>query len=310
LRKWLPPTTGSSAAMQRETEHSFSSSPSEPPAPARPRTTRGQQILIWVVSALVVAGLVLGVSRHGRPLSPRARELFVPAGLILLVLIAWSARRRRPDETSLWFGLAALALIGVGLHEATPGPWTLLGVPGACIATFALLRAAVVGPGSTFFVKMQRQRRRGRPRTPGTTRAWLVFGAVLTGFGGGLAVAAALPPGPTVDVDVRAVAYGGDQSAGVLPNVFGLAVKDAHCSHGATSYTVAIGSRSFSVRCSATAGGAVHTVTLGLSAGHSYSVTIRALESGRKPRTGRPHTRLVSIPSADSKVWQPISGGS
>jgi hypothetical protein len=180
--------------MERETEHSFSSSASEPGLLSRPRTTRGEKIAFWIVSALVVAGFVLGVSKHGRPLFPRARELFIPAGLILLLVVGWSARRRRPDQTSMWFSLAALALIGVGAHEATAGPWTLLAIPVAVIATFALLRAAVVGPSSTFFVSMRRQRRRDRPRSLAATRAWLVFGAVLTGFGGGLAVAAALPP--------------------------------------------------------------------------------------------------------------------
>lgn len=292
--------------MQRETEHSFSASSSEPVAPSRPRTTRGEQLLIWIVAALVFAGFLLGASKHGRPLFPRARELFIPAGLVLLLLVGSSARRRRPDQTSMWFGLAALALIGVGLHEATSGPWTLLALPGAVIATLALLRAAIVGPPSTFFANVQRQRRRDQPRSPRATRAWLVFGAVITGFGGGLAVAAALPPGPSVGVDLRAVAYGGDPSAGVLPSAFGVAVKDAHCSHGATAYTVAIAGRSFSVRCTATAGSAVHTVTLGLSAGHSYSVTIRPIETraGRAPRMGRPQTRTVSIPSADSRAWQ------
>jgi hypothetical protein len=270
--------------------------------------TRGEQIVFWTVSALVLAGFVLGVSKHGRPFFPRARELFIPAGLILLLLVASRARSRRPDLTSMWLCLAGLALIGVGVHEATAGPWTLLAVPLAVVATLALLRAAIVGPRSAFFVNMQRQRRRDRPRSVGVTRAWLVFGAVLTGFGAGFAVAGALPPGPTVNVDLRAVAYGGDRSAGVLPNAFGLAVKDAHCSAGATAYTVAVDRRSFSVRCSATAGGGVHTVTLGLSAGRSYLVTIRAVEirSGHKPRMGTPQKRTISIPSADSKVWQPI----
>jgi hypothetical protein len=292
--------------MQREAEHSFSSSASGPLAPSQPRATRAERIVIWIVSGLVVAGLLLGVSKHGRPVSPRARELFMPAGVLLLLLIGWSARRRRPDQSTLWFGLVALALIGIGAHEAASGPWTLLAVPGAVIATLALLRAAVVGPGSKFFVSMQRQRRHDRPRSVAATRAWLVFGAVLTGFAGGFAVAAALPPGPTVNVDVRAVAYGGDPSAGVLPSAFGVAVKDAHCSHAATAYIVAIAGRSFTVRCNATAGGAVHTVTLGLSAGRSYSVTIRPIETraGRGPRMGTRQTRTVSIPSADSKAWQ------
>ena len=292
--------------MQRETVHSFSSSSSEPVAPSQPYTTRGEKLLIWIVSALVFAGFLLGASKHGRPLFPRARELFIPAGVLLLLLIGSSARRRRPDQTSMWFGLAALALIGVGLHEATSGPWTLLALPGAVIATLALLRAAIVGPPSTFFANVQRQRRRNQPRSPRVTRAWLVFGAVLTGFGGGLAVAAALPPGPSVGVDLRAVAYGGDPSAGVLPSAFGVAVKDAHCSHGATAYTVAIAGRSFSVRCGATAGGAVHTVTLGLRAGRSYAVTIRAVEirTGRKAQMGHRQTHTVAIPSADSKAWQ------
>lgn len=196
--------------MQRETEHSFSSSSSESLSPSRPRTTRGEQFLIWIASALVFAGFLLGVSKHGQPLFARARELFIPAGLVLLLLIGVSARRRRPDQTSMWFGLAALALIGVGLHEARSGPWTLLALPGAVIATLALLRTAIVGPPSTFFANVQRQRRRDHPRSPRVTRVWLVVGAVTTGFGGGLAVAAALPPGPAVGVDLRPVAYGAD----------------------------------------------------------------------------------------------------
>ena len=207
----------------------------------------------------------------------------------------------------MWLGLVGLALIGVGAHEAA-GPWTLLALPGAVIATLALLWAAVVGPRSAFFSRMQRQRRADRPRSVGATRALLVFCAVLTGFGGGLAVAAALPPGPTVNVDPRAVAYGGDPSAGAVPTVFGAAAKNARCSHGATEYTVATGTRAFSVRCSATAGGAVHTLTLGLSAGHRYPVTIRAVapRNGRPPRMGTPQKGSLSIPSADSKAWQPI----
>ena len=292
--------------MQHQTEHSFSSSAPGPLGPPQARATRGEKIVIWIVSGLVVVGLLLGVSKHGRPLSPRARELFIPAGVLLLLLTGWSARRRRPDLSTLWIGLVALALIGIGAHEAWSGPWTLLVVPGAVIATFALLRAAVVGPNSTFFVRMQRQRRRDRPRSFAATRAWLIFGAVLTGFSGGLAVAAALPPGPSVNVDVRAVAYGGAPSAGVLPSAFGVAVRGAHCSHGATAYTVSIAGRSFTVRCSATAAGAVHTVTLGLSAGHSYPMTIRAIETrtGHGPRMGKAQKGTVSIPSADSKAWQ------
>jgi hypothetical protein len=86
----------------------------------------------------------------------------------------------------------------------------------------------------------------------------------------------------------------------------GVAVRDAQCSHGATAYIVAIAGRLFTVRCSATVGGAVHTVTLGLSAGHSYPVTIRAIETrtGRGPRLGKAQKGTVSIPSADSKARQ------
>lgn len=295
--------------MQRETEHSFSSSTLEAPVAARQRATRGERVAIWIFSGLVVAAFVLGVSKHGRPLVPRARELFIPAGLILLFAMFWWWRRRRgPVQGALWLGLVGLAFIGVGAHEAGAGPWTLLALPGAVIATVALLRAAVVGPRSGFFSSMQHQRRPDRPRSVGATRALLVFCAVLTGFGGGFAVAAALPPGPGVDVDLRAVAYGGDPSAGVPPTVFGAAVKGARCSHGTTQYTVAIGTRSFTVRCSATAGGAVHTLTLGLRAGHRYPVTIRAVEprAGRAPRTGSAQKGSLSIPSADSKAWQPL----
>jgi hypothetical protein len=294
--------------MPTETEHSFSSSVPEPPAPSGPRTTRGEQVLFWIVSGLVCAGLVLGVSKHGRPLVPRARELFIPAGLILLFLGFWWRGRRSSEHSPLWLGLVGLALIGVGAHEAAAGPWTLLALPGAVIATIAVLRAAVAGPRSAFFSSMQRRRRADRPRSVGATRALLVFCAVLTGFGGGLAVAAALPPGPSVNVDLRAVAYGGDPSAGVPPTVFGAAVKSARCSHGATGYTVSIGSRSFSVRCNATAGGAIRNLTLGLRAGHRYPVTIRAVETrvGRAPRMGSAQKGSLSIPSADSKAWQPI----
>jgi hypothetical protein len=117
--------------MRRQAEHPYSSSASAPLAPSRPRATRGERIVIWIVSGLVVAGLVLGVSKHGQPLSPRARELFIPAGVMLLLLI------------------------------------------------------------------------------------------------------------------------GCDPSAGVLPSAFGVAVKDAHCSHGATAYTVAVAGAGVlgSVRC-------------------------------------------------------------
>jgi len=65
--------------MQRESDHWFSSSASRPLALSQPRATRGERIVIWIVSGLVVAGLLLGESKHGRPLSPRARELFKPA---------------------------------------------------------------------------------------------------------------------------------------------------------------------------------------------------------------------------------------
>jgi len=91
-------------------------------------------------------------------------------------------------------------MIGVGAHEAAPGPWTLLALPGAVLATLALIRTAIVGPRSTLFQNMQRQRRSDRPRSVGATRAWVVFCAVLTAFAGGLAIAAALPARPSVDV--------------------------------------------------------------------------------------------------------------
>ena len=85
--------------MQRETMHSFSSSSSEPLAPSQPYTTRGEKLLIWIVSALVFAGFLLGASKHGRPLFPRARELFIPAGVFLLLLIGSSARRVTRSRT-------------------------------------------------------------------------------------------------------------------------------------------------------------------------------------------------------------------
>lgn len=77
-------------------------------------------MLAGTAIALVLAGTFLGVSRHGHPLLPRARELFIPGGLILLV-IAFRSMRREPIA-AFWIGLVALALIGVGAHAAAHSP--------------------------------------------------------------------------------------------------------------------------------------------------------------------------------------------
>ena len=58
----------------------------------QPRSSQSpiDRVLTWIGVALVAAGTFLGVSKHRQPLVPRARELFVPGGLVLLVL-AWRA---------------------------------------------------------------------------------------------------------------------------------------------------------------------------------------------------------------------------
>ncbi len=281
--------------------------PTAPPSTPRASRSPVDRVLSWVAIALIGAGVFLGVSKHGQPLVPRARELLVPGGAVLIV-IAWRSRRRQPLACA-WITLVALALIGVGAHEAVSGPWTLLAVPGTLLGCVACLRSAVRGPRDRFFERMRWARgggMRSKPRSPARTRAWLVFGAVLLGFGVGLAVAAALPPGPTVHVDVVPVASGGDPQLGTEPNLFGLAVKQAHCSGGATTYTLSLGGASFAESCASTSGTRLRPVTLGLSSGHGYTVTIRAVQKrpGRSTRVGTAHKLAVTIPAANSKDWQ------
>jgi hypothetical protein len=119
----------------------------------RSSPSRTDRVLTWIAVAIVLAGVILGVSKHGQPLVPRARELFVPGGLALL-LIAWRGRRRQP-ASGFWISLVALALIGIGAHEAVRGPWTLLAVPGAVLACLACLRWALKGPRDPFFERMR-----------------------------------------------------------------------------------------------------------------------------------------------------------
>jgi hypothetical protein len=216
----------------------LSPAPNAPPALSRSSQSRTDRVLTWIAVTLVVAGVILGVSKHGQPLVPRARELFIPGGLVLLV-VAWRGRRRAP-AACFWISLVALALIGVGAHEAVRGPWTLLAVPGAVLACLACLRSALKGPRDPFFERMRWARsgtRGSKPRSLTVTRMWLVFLAVILGCGAGFAVAAALAPGPTVDVQVVPVAYGLDTQA----ELFRLGVRNAHCSGGATRYTLAEG---------------------------------------------------------------------
>jgi len=69
--------------------------PTEPPPRPQPTRSPVDRLLAGTAIALVLAGTFLGVSRHGQPLLPRARELFIPGGLILLV-IAFRSMRREP----------------------------------------------------------------------------------------------------------------------------------------------------------------------------------------------------------------------
>jgi hypothetical protein len=128
---------------------------------------------------------------------------------------------------------------------------------------------------------------------------------VLLGFGVELAVAAALPPGLTVDVQVVPLAYGADPIDGIEPNVFGLGVSQAHCSGGATAYTLAVRGTSFTMSCANTSGVQPRPVMIGLHARRSYTVTLRAVQkrAGRSARVGDAHTLSVQVPAANSKSW-------
>jgi hypothetical protein len=281
--------------------------PPEPPPRPRPTRSPVDRLLAATAVALVVAGTFLGVSRHGQPVLPRARELFIPGGLILLV-IAFRSRRREPIA-AFWIGLVALALIGVGAHEAAHGPWTLLALPGTVLACLASLRAVVRGPRDPLFERARWASRfgvRSTPRGPVSTRMWLAFIALLLGVGAGLAVSGALPPRPTVDVQVVPVAFGGGTTFGAPPDLFGVAVRQAHCTNGATGFTIAVRGETFDLSCASSAGSQLHTVTLGLSAGHSYGVTIEAVQerAGRTPRTGTTRRLTLKIPDANSASWQ------
>lgn len=126
------------------------------------------------------------------------------------------------------------------------------------------------------------------------------------GFGAGFAVAGALPPGPTVDVQVEPLAYGGDPAAGTPPELFGLGVGQAHCSGGATAYTLGVNGGTYRLPCANGSGTRPRTVTLGLSPGQRYTVTIKALKAraDRTARAGSTRTLTVEIPAAKSKDWK------
>jgi hypothetical protein len=290
----------------RRTPHVLLSSiPNAPPPRPRSASSRTDRVLTWIAVLLVLAGVILGVSKHGQPLAPRARELFIPGGLVLLV-VAWRGRRRAP-AAGLWISLVALALIGIGAHEAVSGPWTLLAVPGAVLACLACVRSALRGPRDPFFERMRWGRsasslRASKPRSLAVTRLWLAFLALMLACGAGFAVAGAIPPGPTVDVQVVPVAYGLHTQA----ESFGIAVRNAHCSSGATAYTVDVDGSRFELSCTETSGREPRTVMVGLSAGHSYTVTIRAVQTraGRSARAGNSRKLTVRVPGADSKGWQ------
>ncbi|MGZ4231526.1 MAG: hypothetical protein ACXVVQ_08895 [Solirubrobacteraceae bacterium] len=71
----------------------------------------------------MLAGFVLGVSKHGRPLVPRARELFIPAGLILLFMMFWWRRRRVPEHSTLWLGMGRRQNGSLSIASADSKAW-------------------------------------------------------------------------------------------------------------------------------------------------------------------------------------------
>ncbi|HET6864297.1 MAG TPA: hypothetical protein VFH80_00160 [Solirubrobacteraceae bacterium] len=165
------------------------------------------------------------------------------------------------------------------------------------------------GPRDPFFERMRWARRfgvRSKPRSLTVTRAWLVFAALMLAFGVGFAVAGAVPPGPTVDVQVVPVAYGGDPVAGIPPDAFGLGVTQTHCSGGATAYTLAVRGATYKLSCTSGTGTRPRVVMVGLGPGQSYTVTITPIQAraGRNPGRGTERKLTTRIPDANSKNWE------
>jgi hypothetical protein len=108
-----------------------------------------EKVLTWVWCPLIAAGVFLGVPGRytHRTVDANARELLLPAG-VLLIIHAWIFYRRRSATLTSWATIFGVALVGVGAWQAFGGPWTLLALPLCALGGLAFLRGCVKGPGS------------------------------------------------------------------------------------------------------------------------------------------------------------------
>jgi len=149
---------------------------------------------LWL--ALLAAAVVLGLPGRWthHTIWPTARVLFIPCGIMLLG-VALMTQRQHQRRAAFWLVLVGLAMIGLGAHEALPGPWTALAIPGCVIGALACARACIRGerdPWTAALARSVQAQRRRRPvkRPVRHARLSLAVITVVCGFGALLAVTA------------------------------------------------------------------------------------------------------------------------
>lgn len=120
----------------------------------------GSELLFFLPAVL------LGLSRHGRPLVPAARDLFVPAGFLVAfhgalaamgrvtaLAFPWQTTAREHRRGGWILYLIGFGMIGLGAAEATKDlAWRALSVPGILILGALCLREAFLGPRKSRFL--------------------------------------------------------------------------------------------------------------------------------------------------------------
>jgi hypothetical protein len=148
-------------------------------AARRPR--RKSSTLFYVAMAFLLPATLLGISRHGEGLLPKAQYLFAPGGAVLVLYGALVSAGRarwmgegaeRPQRVGAILGMLGLAALGVGLAEIT-GVMTfhLLTIPAIVSLGLLSLREAWHGKRGWMY----------RHLTP--TRPWWSIRAGLWMFG-------------------------------------------------------------------------------------------------------------------------------
>src|SRR5215211_2777215 len=86
------------------------------------------QLLGWLILACLSAAAILGLSKHGEPISKDARTLFLPGGVLMMLQSTLLEGRRAhpmvalPANPALAPGLftCGLGLAGLGLEHLDP----------------------------------------------------------------------------------------------------------------------------------------------------------------------------------------------